>query len=71
MKTLLAFLSPVAYIWLACYFGIEVLPDGWDAAPNTHWWTIPTVITFGGLGFLSLVPLMVVVGTRNDYDEYP
>ena len=71
MKSLLAILLPVAYIWASSYVGGEVLPDRWAANLDTHWWTLPAYITFFVLGLLSLVPLLVVGGTRSDYDEYP
>lgn len=73
MKPLLALLCPVAYVWLACYVGVSLLPDGWATAPNTHWWTFPAGTTFGVLGILSLMPLLLLTGTGSDNhdDFYP
>jgi hypothetical protein len=74
MKPLLALLCPVAYnIWLACYVGVSLLPDGWAAEPNTPWWTFPVISTFGVLGFLSIWPLLLLTGTGSDNhdDFYP
>lgn len=69
MKPLFAFLCPVVYIWLACYVGVKLLPDGWAATPGTHWWTFPAVITFGVLGLISLIPLLMLIGANNDKDH--
>lgn len=71
MKPLLALLCPVAYVWLACYVGASLLPDGWAHAPNAHWWTFPAVITFGLFGILSLLPLLLLTGTGSDnHDDF-
>lgn len=70
MKVLLAILLPLLYVWAACYVGGEVLPDGWaDLLAPRFWWTFPAYITFGCLGLLSMVPLMITTG-RTGYDEY-
>jgi len=46
----------LAALWLPPLIWIEVLPQGWYDRPDTHWWTVPMVLTMAcsSLGLIVL-----------------